>query len=496
MKIAIVYPPLTYQGRYPLLSQNRIFTFTNSEGIKIYPLVLASAATLLSKKGHKVLYKDAINERLSQEQFMKELISFQPDMIVMETKAPIISHHWSLINELKEPTSNSTLRALRSPLTVLIGDHVSFFPEESMEKSSVDFVVTGGDYDMGLTQLVDYLENETAMPAGVWYRENSEIKNSGKYELVQNLDSLPFIDRKLTKWNMYGEAYLYRPCAYILSGRGCGGVKRPGVCKFCIWQYALWNCKARLRSPENVVSEIKTLVERYGVKEIFDDNEAGGIWDKEWLRGFYQEMKRNDLIGRVIISSNARADCLDEETCSILKNSGFRLLKIGLESGNNESLKRLVKDETVEEIIEGVKRAKDYGLKVMVTVMVGYPWETEEDVERSCEVAQSLALYRTRIGDSLEANVVIPYPGTPLHRDCLKNDWFAIHPNDYRKYGLSQPILKTEIDAVSWCKRIWSIHHHPKFVLRSLVTCRSIDDVKLALRGVRSLLGHERDYSE
>ncbi len=156
----------------------------------------------------------------------------------------------------------------------------------------------------------------------------------------------------------------------------------------------------------------------------------------------------------------------------------------------------MVKDETVEEIIEGVKRAKDYGLKVMVTVMVGYPWETEEDVERSCEVAQSLALYRTRIGDSLEANVVIPYPGTPLHRDCLKNDWFAIHPNDYRKYGLSQPILKTEIDAVSWCKRIWSIHHHPKFVLRSLVTCRSIDDVKLALRGVRSLLGHERDYSE
>lgn len=489
MKIAIIYPPMSYQGRFPLLSQNRIFTFTNSEVIKIYPLVLASAATLLSQKGHEVLYKDAINERVSQEQFIRELTSFKPDMIVMETKAPIIKHHWDFINELKQPSTPN------SPLIVLIGDHVSFFPQESMEGSLVDFVVTGGDYDVSLAQLVDSLENGSAMPAGTWFRENGEIRNTGKFELVYDLDSLPFIDRDLTKWDIYGEAYLFRPCAYILSGRGCGGVKRPGVCKFCIWQYALWNCKARLRSARNVVDEIKMLVEKYGVKEVFDDNEAGGIWNKEWLHEFYREMKKQGLIGKVIISSNARADCLDDETCDLLKKSGFRLLKIGLESGNDKSLKKLVKDETVKEIIEGVKRAKDYGLKVMVTVMVGYPWETEEDVRRSCEVAQDLALYKARIGDSLEANVVIPYPGTPLHRDCLKNDWFTIDPNDYEKYGLSRPILKTEIDAVSWCKKIWSIHHHPKFLLRSLATCRSGDDIRLALRGVKSLLGHKRDYS-
>lgn len=67
MKIAVVYPPLSYQGRYPLLSQNRIFTFANSEVIKIYPLVLASAATVLSQNGHQVLYKDAINERITEE---------------------------------------------------------------------------------------------------------------------------------------------------------------------------------------------------------------------------------------------------------------------------------------------------------------------------------------------------------------------------------------------------------------------------------------------
>ncbi|MDI6892915.1 MAG: radical SAM protein [Actinomycetota bacterium] len=516
MRVAIVYPPLSYRGKYPLLSQNRIFTFTSSEVIRIYPLVLASAATMLAQDGNEVLYKDGINERLTEEEFMRQLKDFNPELIILETKAPVIRKHWQFINNLKKPSTplsaeqraesreprakelviNSPLRALSSPLTVLIGDHVSFFPEESLENSAVDYVVTGGDYDVSLPKLVQHLEGDGDLPRGVYYRQNGEVKNTGKFELIEDLDSLPLIDRELTKWHIYGEAYLYRPCAYILSGRGCGGVKRPGVCKFCIWQYALWNCKARLRSPQNVVQEIKMLVEKYKVREIFDDNEAGGIWDKEWLKGFHSEMKKHDLIGKVVLSSNARADCLDDETCEILKETGFRLLKIGLESGNDKTLKRLVKDETVEEIVKGVKTAKDHGLVVMVTVMVGYPWETEEDVQRSCEVAQDLMLYKARMGDSLEANIVIPYPGTPLHRDCLKNGWFTIDPGDYEKYGLSRPILKTPVDATKWCKKIWSVHWHPKFILRSLLTCRKRDDIRLAFRGVRSLLGHEKDYTE
>ncbi len=491
MRVAIVYPPLSYKGKYPLLSQNRIFTFTSSEVIRIYPLVLASAATMLAQDGNEVLYKDGINERLTEEEFMRQLEEFNPELVILETKAPVIRKHWQFIDNLKQlPTPDSRL------LTVLIGDHVSFFPEESLENSMVDYVVTGGDYDVSLLKLVRHLEGDGDLPKGVYYRQNGEIKSTGKFELAEDLDSLPLIDRELTKWHIYGEAYLYRPCAYILSGRGCGGVKRPGVCKFCIWQYALWNCKARLRSPQNVVQEIKMLVERYKVREIFDDNEAGGIWDKEWLREFHHEMKRHDLIGRVVLSTNARADCLDDETCEILKKTGFRLLKIGLESGNDETLKRLVKDETVEEIVKGIKTAKDHGLVVMVTVMVGYPWETEENVQRSCRVARDLMLYKARMGDSLEANIVIPYPGTPLHRDCLKNDWLTIDPGDYEKYGLSRPILKTPVDATKWCKKIWSVHWHPRFVLRSLLTCRTRDDIRLAFRGVRSLLGHEKDYTE
>ncbi|MDI6735888.1 MAG: radical SAM protein [bacterium] len=487
MRVAIVYPPFNLEGKIPLLSQNRVFIYTHSEKIKIYPLVMAQAATLLKVNGHEVLYLDGINERLNWEEFDKQLNDFSPELVFLETKVPVIRRHWEYINEEKVKYPNRKY--------ALAGDHVSFFPSESMEKSRVDFVITGGDYDSSLSKLVDCLEGSGALPKGVYFRDGDEIKNTGEFELITDLNSLPDIDRELTKWHIYGEAYLQHPCAYILTGRGCKGAKGVGVCRFCIWQFAFWRCTARLRSPAKVVNEIKLLVENYGVKEIFDDNEAGAIWNKEWVEEFYHQMKKQDLIGKVILSSNARADCLlDGDVCKTLKKTGFRLLKIGLESGNDHSLRRLGKSARVEEIRRGIKNAKDFGLRVMVTIMVGYPWESEEDVKQTYRLGKELLLYKTHCGDSLEANIISSYPGTPLFNDALRHNWFDIDPYDYEKYGLAKPILKTPIDAEKWCNTIWRLHLHPSFIFKSLLTSRSIYDIKLLFRGASSLFGHIKDY--
>jgi len=486
MKVALIYPPFTKGGRHPLLSQNRIFSFTTSEGIKIYPYVWAQAATLLKEKGYDVLYSDGINERLGWKEFMAQLEDFNPDLCALETKAPIIKEHWEFINNLKKK---------KNWKFVLLGDHVSFFPEESFKKCELDFVLTGGDFDFSLLGLAEHLSKGADLPAGTYYKDDGEIKNTGKFELNPDLDSLPLIDRDLTKWNIYGEAYLQRPVAYIMTTRGCGIPGGIGRCTFCIWQYALWGVTARLRSPENVVKEIKMLVDKYKVREIFDDAESGGIWNKEWLKSFHQEMKKENLIGRVILSSNARADCLDKETCQILRKTGFRMLKVGLEAGANKSLEILKKDETIEQIIEGTKNAKDAGLRVMLTTMVGYPWEKEEDVRQTHEVTRELMLYKTHCGDALEANVIIPYPGTPLYYKCKQNNWFIRDPENYENYGISEAIVRSPIDDNKWCNRIWKVHYHPKFILRSLFTARSIHDIKLLLRGVKSLMGHVRDWA-
>ena len=487
MKIAILYPPITKEGKYPHLGQNRQFRYTSSNEVRIFPLVPATAATLLSRHGHEVLFLDGINRRLSGQEFDSLWQGFDPDVVVIETKAPIIKKHWKFIDSAKV---HSKARF------VLVGDHVSFFPEESLERSKVDFCLTGGDYDYGLLQLVDFLEGKSEPSAGLYFREDATIQNSGPFKLLDDLDSLPFIDRKLTRWQDYGEAYLHRPCAYILSGRGCGGGKYgPGICTFCIWQHAFWKCRPRLRSPGNVVRELKSLVEDYRVREVFDDNESGAIWDKDWLKEFQRALAAERLVGKVIISSNARADSLDEDTCRLLKKCGFRLLKIGLESGCEKTLARLRKRETLEEITAGVKRAKDFGLRVLLTIMVGYPWENEEDVYRTLLVARELILYKCRFGDTLQASIIIPYPGTPLYEEAKSEGWLKESASDYESFDMNEPVLKTEIDPNLWCRRVWKIYLEPGYLLKSLASLRSWQDLKLALRGVISLTGHLKDYA-
>jgi radical SAM superfamily enzyme YgiQ (UPF0313 family) len=269
--------------------------------------------------------------------------------------------------------------------------------------------------------LARHLEQGAPMPPGVWHRGPSGPASSGPHQFTQDLDSLPFIDRKLTRWQSYGEAYLLPGVAYILTGRGCGlGQGRVSVCTFCIWQHALWDRTARLRSPASVVAEIEQLM-ALGAREIFDDNETGPIYDRDWMREFHRLMKAKGLAGKIPLSVNARGDLLDDELCALMADCGFRLLKIGVEAGTDQGLAKLAKLEGIDKIRKGVKAARDHGLVTLLTTMVGYPWETEEDVRATYRVARELLLYKPKFGDCLQASVVIPYPGSPLWQQARKS---------------------------------------------------------------------------
>ncbi len=504
MKIAVIYPPIQLNNEYPLLTQNRQFKFTNSLEVRIYPVVMSYLATMLKQNNNDILYLDGINQRISINKFNKILSDFQPDVVVLESKAPIIRMHWKYIDKLKKESPKTKV--------ILTGDHLCFFPEESLKNCKADYVIAHGDYDFVITDLVRYFKKEIKkMPEGIYYQEGGKIRNTGPCKFY-DLDRLPLIDRDLTEWNIYGEAYLYHPVGYIMSGRGCGGsnsnknfkagkktpgkyaTKMPGLCSFCIWQYAYYKVSARMLSPKKVADEVENLVNNYHVKEIFDDNESGAVWNYKWLKDFYDEMKKRDLLGRVIISSNARADSLTDDTCRLLKKLNYRLLKIGVESGNNKTLEILKKDESIEEIVKGIKLAKRYGLIAMLTTMVGYPWEDEKDTYNTYKVTKEIMLYKTHFGDSLQSSIIVPYPGTPLYNRSLREGWFIVDPKDYTKFDMAHQLLRSEIDSSLWCKKIWRIHLHPLFLLKSFFTLRRWRDIKMAFRGLISLFGHLKDY--
>ncbi len=103
-------------------------------------------------------------------------------------------------------------------------------------------------------------------------------------------------------------------------------------------------------------------------------------------------------------------------------------------------------------------------------------------------------LYKTKAGDSLQASVIVPYPGTPLHREAEREGWL-LFDDAYEKYDMSPPVLKTSIDTTLWCRKMWRIHYEPAFLLKTFLSIRSFSDISLLLRGVKSLLGHLRDYA-
>jgi radical SAM superfamily enzyme YgiQ (UPF0313 family) len=480
MRVLVTYPPLRGPGT-PTLGQNRQFQWFQRPTF-IYPLVPASAATLLHREGFDVLWKDAIAERMSWSEYENYLITRRPDIIAVETKTPVVRRHWRILRRIRYWLPRSKL--------ILMGDHVTALPEESLLNSPVDFVITGGDYDFSLLGLARHLRDGAPLPPGIYYKENGAIENTGSFRLTGDLDGLPFIDRGLTGRHMYGERLYKRlPFTYVAAGRDCAY----GRCTFCSWT-TLYP-KYRARSPENVLAEIGQLAGRYGVREIFDD--TGTFPSGEWLREFCRGMIKSRLNNRIRISCNFRSDYLMRDDLRLMRRAGFRLMKIGLESASQDTLDRLKKGTNIARFEESLKRAKAAGLEIHLTIMIGFPWETRADAERT--VALGRGLLRKGVADMLQATVVVPYPGTPLYKEAIENDWFRVAADDYDKFDMTTTMLKTPgmspEEVMALCAKCYGGFLTPGYIWSRLRDVRSLEDVRFLARGIGPVLGHIGDFA-
>ena len=477
MKVMVSYPPLAGEGT-ATLGQNRQFQwFTNPSFI--YPMVPASAATLMKDRGYDSVYNDSIAEGLTWQQYEKFLLSEKPDVIAYETKTPVVKQHWAIVEKVKQLLPEAKI--------ILMGDHVTAMPEETMLSSKVDFVLTGGDFDFLLLNIVEYIEGKKGLEPGIWYRDNGNIKNTGKFKLDHDLNTLPFIDRDLTKWKQYGEKFFkYSPYTYTMVGRDCPWAK----CTFCSWTTLFPTF--RTRTPESLLTEIDMLVSRYGIREIFDDTGTfpRGEWLKKFCNGMIDRKYKMSLMG------NFRFDYINESIAPLMKKAGFRLLKFGLESANQPTLDRLCKGTKIEDIEKGCKIAKDAGLGVHLTIMVGYPWETRADAMRTYEMAKKLL--DKGLADMLQATVVIAYPGTPLYTQAVENNWLRFNPGEWEKFDMTRPVFKfpdmEPADVMKICDDIYQAFMTPKFMMRQVMEIRTWEDFMFLFKAGQAVMGHILDF--
>ena len=448
-------------------------------------MIPAYAATLLDREGYDVTWDDGIAERLTLDEYMKRQDLQSPELIAIETKAPTVKTYWRYIKMFKERWPHTTV--------ALMGDHVTAFPRESLENSPVDYVITGGDYDFQLLSLADHLSKGTPLRPGFWWKEKGgSIKENGFYQQDNDVSQLPLIDRDLTKWWLYVKNgnFKYEPGTYTMVGRDCWW-RNGGGCTFCSW--TMTYKKFQVRTPESLLDEVEMLHKRYGIREIFDD--TGTFPAGAWLREFCSGMIERDLAFRIRIGCNMRFGALKQEDYRLMGKAGFRFILYGLESANQETLDRLQKGTTNQEAWDTLRWASRYRMDPHLTIMMGYPWETYEKARNTVEFTKRV--FKAGYAETLQATIVIPYPGTMLWHQCKENGWLVTE--DYDRYDMREAVMKSQLtneQVKELTQDLYRVFMEPKYVVRKLVSVRSKDDLAFMKRGVQYVFGHLKDFSK
>jgi len=347
-----------------------------------------------------------------------------------------------------------------------------------------------------LLNLVEYLDGKRKdLEPGIWLRRNGEIKNTGRFELKHDLNSLPCIHRDLTKWQLYAYKngnYKRTPGTYTMVGRDCW-YRRNGGCTFCSWPTLYPNF--RVRRPESLVDEIEMLVAKYRVREVFDD--TGTFPVGGWLRRFCSLLIERGLNEKIYFSCNMRFGALSLEDYGLMKRAGFRMLLFGLESSSQRILDEVNKGVTVEEMVDSCGKAKEAGLDVHITIMFGYPMASREEELQTYRLARKLM--EEGCADTLQSTLLMPYPGSRLYETALENGWLRYSPGEWEHWDMSEPVMKSldmsPEEVKELCDETYKLFMSPSYALRRLMSIRSLEDLKFSFRGARKVIGHIRDFA-
>jgi len=246
-------------------------------------------------------------------------------------------------------------------------------------------------------------------------------------------------------------------------------------------------------SAKKALNEVESLI-NLGVKEIMED--SGTLPIGPWLEEFCQGMIERGYNKKVVISCNMRINGIKElKTWQLMKKAGFRMILFGLESANQKTLDRINKNLKVEEIEPNLKMCKEAGLEPHITAMMGYPWESKEDAQRTVDLAKKL--FKKGYIDTLQATILIPYPGTPLYKYCQENN--LLNFEDYDRFDQREQVMKSQLsteDAKKLTQNLYKSFISPQFIIRKILGIRSFSDIKFLTKSGLKLFGHLTDFGK
>lgn len=295
------------------------------------------------------------------------------------------------------------------------GPHITIDGEAFLRESSCfDFGVCG-EAEETILEIVDYLDDKRNITAinGIIARSDHGLLCTDPREPLSDLDKIPFPD--YTVFDVYSKGMR---TYWVCTSRGC-----PHKCIFCNVP-SISGRKWRYRSVSNIIEELENAKRIHPEIECMDIADDNFTLDIERAKDFCRQLIEKNLNLKWKCSNGIRADRIDSELVSLMKESGCTGIDFGIESGSLSVFAGIHKGETLDTITKSVNMVKDAGMRVAASFIIGLPGsDYKKDIE-SIDFAKKLNL------DTVWFNLYCPFIKTEgydmLNRDSevtFLHDW-------------------------------------------------------------------------
>ena len=355
-----------------------------------YPFFLGYAATYVGEKigKDKVFFRDSIALSESYEKFYEymESINSKIEYFLIESATPSWEHDYKLIKNIKNKYPN---------LKIIVAGPISTSDEKW--DSDIVYAVLKGEYEKNIMKVLE--------------GKNGVLNHDLLTKDEMNSAPFPYYDKNIFDKYFDGNPIpmnILYPQAHIWSSRGC-----PFKCIFCVWPAAMTGNdphgdgkrSVRQYTPDYIESFLKELTEKYKFKAIYFDDDTFNIGNRH-------TEKMSDVMSKFDIPwfAMCRADTSKKETWKKMADSGCKGVKIGVESGSQVVVDKIVnKHLDLKYVQEIVSHIRSLDMSVHGTFTYGLPGETKDDMIRTKQFIQETKFSTVQESGTAEIE------GTPLH---------------------------------------------------------------------------------
>jgi anaerobic magnesium-protoporphyrin IX monomethyl ester cyclase len=434
LKVALISPPPASQ-----------WAFVDYQ----YPLIgLAYLAAVLEKEGYQVMVIDCPPQHLTYKHIDQEIGRFQPDIVGITSVTATFTSALKVAKNAKQMCPQATV--------VLGGPHVTITDDKFLLQHPEVDVVVKGEGEQTIVELAQHLSDQKILNelAGLAFRNNGQVVHTANRPCIQNLDELPY------------PAYHYFPLIKyrifkkigvpMLTSRGCSS-----GCNFCLVPQIAGN-NFRARTSASVVNEFEYLKNRYQVDFVTFNDEIF-THDKKRVLDICSGIKQRRI--KIPWDCQTRVDLVSKDLLQAMKEANCQLINFGVESANQNILNSMGKGTTVQQNAKAIRMAKDAGLSVTVSLVLGYPGESDQTIQKTIDFIK-----RTE-PDDLYLFLATPFPSTQL-RDTIgdlgwkmSQDW-----NSYEMQTASFENLGLPFEQINKMREVfYNQLYSPAYILRQSV---------------------------